>query len=307
MKVIANCFKYIFPKVISHKQAGFIVGRSITDNIILAQEVIHTMRSQKNKKWMAIKIDLEKAYDRVSWEFIEASFQAAGIPGYLNNVIMSAISNATLQVLWNGVPLSKFRPARGIRQGCPLSPFLFVLCMEWLGQLIKSAISEGKWNPIQLSRNEPTISYLFFADDLVIFSKADTKHCGVLKTILDDFCTIPGHKINARKTNIFFSKGVDDNIVNSISSAFGFQRVYSLGHYLGVPLFHQRVTSSTLQFVVEKVRSKLQSWEARKLSFAGHVTLAQSVLLSIPSYFMQSMMILKKIHDEIESLVKQFI
>ncbi|KAH1063509.1 hypothetical protein J1N35_028496 [Gossypium stocksii] len=124
---------------------------------------------------------------------------------------------------------------------------------------------------------------------------------------MEDFCAWSGHRINSRKTNIFLSKGVDDNMVNLISTVFSFQRVHNLGHYLGVPLFHQRVTSSTMQFVVEKVHSKLQSWEARKLSFDGRITLAQSILLSIPSYFMQSMMIPRKTCDEIESLVKQFI
>ncbi|KAA3474395.1 Retrovirus-related Pol polyprotein LINE-1 [Gossypium australe] len=91
-------------------------------------------------------------------------------------------------------------------------------------------------------------------------------------------------------------------MVNLISTLFGFQRIHNLGHYLGDHLFHQRVTSSTLQFVVEKVRGKLQSWEAKKLSLVGHVTLTQSALLSIPSYFMQSMMIPRKIWDEIECL-----
>ncbi|KAK5772409.1 hypothetical protein PVK06_048697 [Gossypium arboreum] len=179
-----------------------------------------------------------------------------GIPDYLINVIMPCISNASMQVRWNGVPLSKFRPVRGIQQGCPLSPYLFVLCMEWLCHLIQFAISE---------------------DGLVIFSKADLRYSEVLKSILDDFCTLSGHKVNARKTNIFFSKGVDEITVNMISNRFGFQQAHNLGHYLRVPLFHQRVTSSTLQFVVEKVCSKLQNWEAKKLSVAGHVNLAQSV------------------------------
>ncbi|KAA3462709.1 reverse transcriptase [Gossypium australe] len=174
-------------------KAGFISGQNINGNIILAQELIHTMRSQKIQKWMAIKIDLEKTYGRV---------------------------------MWNGAPLSKFKLVRGIWQGCPLSLYLFVLCMEWL-------------------------------DNLVIFSKADSRHGGVLKTILDDFCALSGHKINARKTNIFFSKGVDEIMVNTISTMFGFQRVHNLGHYLRVPLFHQRVISSTFQFAVEKVRGKL--------------------------------------------------
>ncbi|KAH1081557.1 hypothetical protein J1N35_021318 [Gossypium stocksii] len=258
MKVIANRFKFIFPKIIAPEQAGFIAGRNINDNIIIAQEVIHSMRYQEKRKWMAIKIDLEKAYDKVSWELIEVSLHAAGIPEYLISVIMNSISNSTMQVMWNGAPLPKFRPVRGIRQGCPLSPYLFVLCMEWLGHMIKSTISGGIWDPIRLSRDGLSISHLFFIDDLVIFSRADPKHCSLLKRILDRFCSFSGHKINIRKTSIFFSKGVDESSMDLISRFFGFQRVHNLGQYLGVSILHQRVTSSTLKFVVEKVRVFIQ-------------------------------------------------
>ncbi|KAH1073650.1 hypothetical protein J1N35_025978 [Gossypium stocksii] len=101
------------------------------------------MRSFSKGKWMTIKIDLEKAYDRVRWDFINTSLQVADIPTFLINVIMSSISNSSMQVLWNRVPLSKFKLAKGIRQGCSLSPYLFILCMDWLGQAIHSAISEG--------------------------------------------------------------------------------------------------------------------------------------------------------------------
>lgn len=117
------------------------------------------------------------------------------------------------------------KPARGIRQGCPLSPYLFVLCMEWQGHLIHSTISNGKWKPIQLSPDGPHISYLFFSDDLVIFSRADLVHGRPIKDILANFCEFSGHKINGRKTNIFFSKGVDESLANSISSSFGFEKL----------------------------------------------------------------------------------
>lgn len=92
----------------------------------------------KNNKWMAVKIDLEKAYDRVRWDFINKSIQATRIPDYLWKVIMSAIAMTTMQVLWNGIPIEKFRPTRGVSQGYPLLPYLFVLCMEWLGHSFQS-------------------------------------------------------------------------------------------------------------------------------------------------------------------------
>ncbi|KAH1113984.1 hypothetical protein J1N35_007362 [Gossypium stocksii] len=134
---------------------------------------------------------------------------------------MSAITTATMQVLWNGVPTEKFKPARGVRQGCLLSPYLFVLCMEWLGHSFQTSIASKDWLSIKLSRNGPSLSHLFFADDLV--------------------------------------------------------------------------------------RTNLCNWYAKQLSMVGSFTLVQSVLLTIPNYFIQSMKISKGVCDEIERLTRQFI
>ncbi|KAH1098233.1 hypothetical protein J1N35_015154 [Gossypium stocksii] len=144
------------------------------------------MRIKKNLQWMAIKIDLEKAFDRVRWDFIEASLIAAGIPLYLIKVIMNVISLSSTQIL---------------------------------------SISAEEWIHIRLSRNGLSLSHLFFANDLVIFSQADLKHNGLLKNFLSDFCEISGHK-----------------------------EVNDLGHFLRVPLLHKRLTKSILDFLVEKVR-----------------------------------------------------
>ncbi|KAH1081996.1 hypothetical protein J1N35_021757 [Gossypium stocksii] len=308
IKIIANRFKAVFPRILAPGQVGFVAGRNITNNIIIAQEVIHLMRgAQKNKKWMAIKIDLKKAFDRVRWDFISASFQAAGIPFFLHNVIMSVISNSTMQVLWNGVPTQKFRLARGVRQDCPLSPYLFILYMEWLGLSIRKAIDVGNWSPIRLSHGGPPLSHLFFADDLILFGHADKNQARVIKCILDDFCGYSRYRINSRKTNIFFSKGFDNNLGDFLNGFFGFQKFSNLGHYLGAPILHDKVKNSTLNFVVEKVNNKLSSWDANQFSLAGRVTLAQSVLISIPSYFMQTMMVPKGICDEIERIVRKFV
>lgn len=91
------------------------------------------------------------------------------------------------------MPTQKFKPIRGVRQGCLLSPYFSVLCMEWLGDGIHSTISSGKWSPIKLSRSRPELSHLFFIDDLVIFSKADLEHVLILKETLDWLCSLLGH------------------------------------------------------------------------------------------------------------------
>ncbi|KAA3477163.1 LINE-1 reverse transcriptase isogeny [Gossypium australe] len=251
MKVIANRLKVVILKLIALKQVGLIVGRNMSDNITIAQEDIHSMR-EKSRKWLTVKIDLKKAYDR-----------ATTISEFLHKVIMSTITTSTMQALWNGVPTSKFTPERRVHQGYLLSPYLFILCMEWLGHSIKAAEPSNKWTPIKLTKVGPPLSHLLFADDLVIFLRADIKH--------------------------------------------GFQKVHELGSYLGISLFHKRITNATLRFVVEKVRAKLCNWDAKQLSMARRFTLAQSVLLSIPNYFMQSMQVPKEVREEIEWLARQFI
>ncbi|KAK5785130.1 hypothetical protein PVK06_039682 [Gossypium arboreum] len=124
------------------------------------------------------------------------------------------------------------------------------------------SLTVRKWNPIWLFRNGLVISHLFFADDLVLFGKADLKHCRILKDILDRFCTLSGHKINVKKTNIFFSKGMDEDSVDMISIMLGFQRVHNLGYYLGVPLLHQRC-----MMIPKKTREEIESYKAIK---GGH-------------------------------------
>ncbi|KAK5824581.1 hypothetical protein PVK06_019362 [Gossypium arboreum] len=237
MKIISNRIKIIFSKIIGQEQAGFITGRSIIDNVIIAQEVLHSMRVKKSLQWMAIKIDLEKAYDRVRWDFVEASLIATGIPSHLIKVIMNAIMLSSMQVLWNGVPTQKFKLVRGIRQGCPLSPYLFVLCMEWLGYRFHGSILAREWSPIRLSYSGLSLSHLFFAYDLVVFGRADVVHSGLLTKFLSNFCEISGHKVNARKTKVFFSMGVNISSRNEIKDILGFQKVNNLGHISGFHFF----------------------------------------------------------------------
>ncbi|KAA3460810.1 LINE-type retrotransposon LIb DNA, Insertion at the S11 site-like protein [Gossypium australe] len=114
----------------------------------------------------------QSQWDLLGNDICNISMTAVGIPDSLRKVIMSAISSASMQILWNGVPTRKFKSTRGIRQGCPLSPYLFVLCIDWLGHFIRSDIDIGRWKPIQLSITGLLISHLFFADNLVIFCKA---------------------------------------------------------------------------------------------------------------------------------------
>ncbi|XP_050216415.1 uncharacterized protein LOC126667478 [Mercurialis annua] len=307
-KIITNRLKSIMPRIINPTQVSFIAGRNITDNIIIAQEVIHSMRIKKGKEgWFAIKVDLEKAYDRLNWNFIEDTLLDVGIPAHIIRVIMHCISSSQMNLLWNGSASQEFKPSRGIRQGDPLSPYIFVLCMERLSHRICLAIQNREWSPIKLNRNGPDFSHLFFADDLVLFGKASEEQGLAIKSILEEFSNSSGLRVSLNKTKIFFSSNVQVQKAESIANVMGFQRTQDLGIYLGVPLLHSRVTKDTYLYILEKIKKKLSGWNASLLSMAGRLTLAKSVLMAIPGYTMQTTALPKGLCDQINRLVRNFV
>lgn len=187
-------------------------------------------------------------------------------------------------MLWNGEALEEFVPSRGIHQGDPLSLYLSVLCIEKLFQMISLAVEHKHWRAIQLSRGGPMISYLAFADDVLLFAEASVEQITLMKNILDLFCRSLGQKVSEEKSRIFFSPNVPDILRQEICSASGFQVTSDIGKYLGVPILHNRVNRHSFQFILDKVDQRLSNWKVMTLSLAGRLTLTKSVLQSLPTY-----------------------
>jgi len=123
--------------LVSPYQTAFVPSHKGVDNAVLVQELIHSMSRKKGRGGLvAIKIDLEKAYDRLEWSFIRDTLSLFKFPSQLISLIMSYVSTSSISVLFNSGALEPFLPSRGIRQGDPLSPYFFILCMEVLGALI---------------------------------------------------------------------------------------------------------------------------------------------------------------------------
>ena len=190
-------------KLVTPMQSSFVSSRHITDNIIITQEIAYSMPKMKgNNGYMPVKVDVEKAYDRLSWEFIMDTLFDIGIPGHLISIVMKCLTSTTMQVSWNGELSTEFKPTRGVRQGDPLSPYIFVLCMERLSRLILNEVNVGRWEAMRLGQNGSLLSHLFFADDLVLFAKANTKQVRVIEEILNLFCDCSG--LSNRKSVVFF-------------------------------------------------------------------------------------------------------
>ena len=136
-KIIMARLRPFLSGIVFPFQSASVPGRKRIDNVIIVQELIHTISRKRGSVGnMAIKIDLEKAYDKLEWSFIRDMLHRANIPGRIIDIIMSCVTSVSNSIFFNGGCLEEFRPSRGIRQGEPLSPYIFILCMDYLGHLI---------------------------------------------------------------------------------------------------------------------------------------------------------------------------
>ena len=173
-KVLANRLKQILPQLIASTQSAFVPGRLITDNVLVAYETLHAMNCKKSGKKgsLALKLDVSKAYDRVEWEFLKGIMVRLGFPMIWIERVMCCVSTASFSVCINGKTYGNIIPSRGLRQGDPLSSYLFLLCTEGFSALLEKSKHEWRLKGVAVCRSAPRISHLLFADESLLFCQA---------------------------------------------------------------------------------------------------------------------------------------
>jgi hypothetical protein len=307
-KVLANRLKNILPDIISCFQSAFIPGRLISDNILVAYEIMHTMQSRMWRKegFMGIKLDMSKAYDRVEWVFLKAVMHKLGFDSRWVDVVMKCVSSVKYSLLINGNPVGVFYPSRGLRQGDPISPYLFLLCAECFSGLLSNAEKRGHISGVPSSPKGPTISHLLFADDCILFCKADRVQWRRLLNILSVYEEGSGQKVNLNKTSVFFSRNTKPSRRQEILSLSGLSEAHGIESYLGLPCFVGKSRSRAFQFIKEKVWKKLNNWKNVFLSQAGREVLLKAVIQAIPTYCMSIFQLPFSLCKEINSLMQEF-
>lgn len=202
-KVIANRLKPLLPSLISEEQTGYVEGRQILNNIIQAHEVVHSLKSNK-QSGMIIQLDLVKAYDKLNWSYIRAILKAFGFNQNWIRWVMALVTSTSFSILLNGAPSTTFIPSRGLRQGDPLSPFLFVLMMEGFGRAIKMANVEGRIQGIKLTPDGEANTHQQFVDDTMLQGVPTIKEARAIKEILNNFNMAAGTEVSQNKSKVFF-------------------------------------------------------------------------------------------------------
>ncbi|WZZ24791.1 hypothetical protein YC2023_008192 [Brassica napus] len=255
---------------------------------------------------MAVKTNMSKAYDRLEWSFIRAVFERLGFDEVWVNWIMQCVSTVSYSFLINDSALESVKPDRGIRQGDPLSPYIFILCGEVLSGLCHKAQLRGDITGISVARHSPRISHLLFADDTMFFLKVNAANSTALHSILHDYELASGQLINTNKSSISFSAKTPQEMRISVKQTLGIAKEGGVGKYLGLPELFTRRKRDLFSSIVDRIKLKAASWSSRQLSPAGKLTMLKSVLSAIPTHSMSCFLLPVGLCNQIQSALTRF-
>lgn len=264
-KVLANRLKEVLPSLISENQSAFVKNRGITDNVLIAFEMIHHMSRNKHGRIgeVVLKLDISKAYDRVSWAFLRRRMQAMGFCEQWIEWMMLYVKTVTYNFSLNGLLIGPVVPKKGLRQGDPLSPYLFLLCVEGLSNAIDDALNQEKIHGCQISPVAPTISHLLFADDSFLFFRATNEEAKNVKKLLVNYEKLSGQSVNFQKSGVYFSANVKENKQREISQILEVHNEITNTRYLGLPSLVGRSKKRVFNYLKEKTSKKIQAWRTK--------------------------------------------
>ncbi|XP_062099802.1 uncharacterized protein LOC133805647 [Humulus lupulus] len=301
-KVLANRLKQVIDRIISETQSAFIPGRLITDNVMISYEIMHYLKRKRQGKdgFMAIKLDMSKAYDRVEWGYLQAVLGRLGFDEKLVAMIMACVSSVRYQICHGGRVFGNITPGRGLRQGDPLSPYLFIICTEGFSALLQRYERLRFLSGVQVARGAPKISHMFFADDSYIFCKAKFEEASHVLDLLHSFEQASGQKVNFEKSSIFFSHNTDVSVRDMICGEMGIHEADEESTYLGLPNIMGRKKSVLLGYLKSRIQQRIERWEGRFLSKAGKEILLKNVAQALPNYAMSVFLLPLELSRDLE-------
>ncbi|XP_039066047.1 uncharacterized protein LOC120211619 [Hibiscus syriacus] len=237
-------------------QSAFVKGRSITDNTLLAQEIVKGYSRMNLSPRCAIKIDLQKAFDSISWNFLLNVLRAMGLPARFCGWIETCVTTLRYSIALNDSLVGYFKGPRGVRQGDPLSPYLFVIVMNVLSRLLDVAARNGifRFHP---RCKRISLTHICFGDDLLLFCHGSMDSVLGVTSILEKFYHLSGLNLNALKIELYVC-GINGGELEQIQAATGFRTGLLPIRYLGVPLVTRKLSRKDYAALLERIKDKLR-------------------------------------------------
>ncbi|PKU71795.1 Putative ribonuclease H protein [Dendrobium catenatum] len=298
-KLLANRMRDIMPIIIHPSQAGFIKGRLSSDNVILASEILREMGLFSKINHFCAKLDIKKAFDTVSREFISHRMRLKGFPPQFIKWVNGCIYDVPFYICLNGKLEGYFISTSGLRQGCPLSPLLFDIAMDALS----CTLDAGDFRGITFGNN--SLSHLLYADDVLVFGATNLPNALNLNLILDDFAASSGLKINNSKCTIIFSK--ETHLNSDIANLLGYQISVLALKYLGLPIALKKLSFSNFLPQLSRLSTLLDGWKVKFLSFAGRIQFLKFTIANTIAYWIRGAILPKRCCKLIERYCARFL
>nr|XP_029148315.1 uncharacterized protein LOC114925208 [Arachis hypogaea] len=304
-KVLVRRMRSVMPALVGETQSAFVQGRKIHDGALIACETVSWLKLRK-KEAALIKLDFQKAYDRVKWSFVNTVLQKMGFGHKWRAWVMECVATASMSVLINGSPSKPFNMERGLRQGDPLSPFLFVLVVDVLHRMIGEAVRNGRISPLLVGRDSIPLSHLQFADDTILFCPPKEETIRNYKRLMRFFELMSGLSINFDKSSLI-PINCEEQWVERMCNLLGCKGDVLPVKYLRISLGANPRLVKTWKPIIDKVEEKLSLWKAKVLNKSGKLVLIKSVLNSLPIYYLSLFKMLKAVAEKLISLQRRFL
>nr|GEX90040.1 putative RNA-directed DNA polymerase, eukaryota, reverse transcriptase zinc-binding domain protein [Tanacetum cinerariifolium] len=274
-KILVNRLVFVLGDLVNEVQSAFVANRQILDGSFILNELIQWCKSKKNQ-YMVFKVDFEKAYDSIRWDFLDNVLKKFGFGDRWRGWVQSCLSSSRGSILVNGSPTKEFQFYKGLKQEDPLSPFLFILVMKSLHLSFQNVVNEGMFEGISIG-SSVKLSHLLYAYDVVFMGQWSDS--------------------NIR---------VDDVKISQAAKSIGCLTFTTPFSYLGVKVGGNLSIVKSWDEIVNKLLARLSKWKMKMLSIGGRLTLLKSVLGSTPIYYMSLFKVPTQVLNKMKSIRSRF-
>ncbi|XP_070021012.1 uncharacterized protein [Nicotiana sylvestris] len=286
---------------------SFVKGRNIIENILLTQEIVTDIRLRtKAGPNVILKLDMTKAYDRLSWLFLTKVLRKMRFTERLIRIVFGLVSNNWYFILINGQAHGFFKSSRRVKQGDPVSPTLFILAAEALSRGLNALHTNLYFCGFGMPKWSPKINHLAYADDMIIFSSSDETSLMLIIQVLKAYEAASGQLVSKTKSAVYLHHLTDTEVVSKVERITGIHRNDFPIIYLGCPIFYARRKLEYYQPLITKVMDKLQSWQSKLLLVGGRAVLISHVLQSMPMHLLSAVNPPNYVINRLHKLFAQF-